>query len=496
MITQVFIHTTCPHCGAPLEFPTGTWTMMCPYCSTPLRIIGRGRSLRFVLADSLDPRTAVTAVERHLRRRSAPLPGFGVRTRRRWVPFWLVTGRFYAWLYGVVSRSTPSRQPHASSARFFLQTYARPQLDKPVEHPVPVPRRRLIVKEVNHSFAACAARVEPSLGIRTQALHLSVFDRAQLESAGDEVVPVNTTREQAMQRAMKATEFTLYNRGIAAQQAVWRMVGEELSLVYQPQWLVSYSSSDGDKTAIVDGIAGRVERIVDESEVPSVPRPDEPLAVEVMGVLPHRCPYCGWDLPVIAKAAAFPCTNCDRLWWEHEEKLSQPKHTVAHSRIPPDKLLPFWVFVVRLMSPPAIVASQSQWVRLCPGALRITGDPSRPVRIFVPAFVMAVGESAVKLGSSLTTMQPEYATDRDTPAHAGDACVLPVEEAAELAEVVFLGALADLVRKPAFFASLNPDLSSPELVWVPFVRDDIYLRDELVGATIESRGVGDAPVPR
>jgi hypothetical protein len=121
------------------------------------------------------------------------------------------------------------------------------------------------------------------------------------------------------------------------------LVGERLSLIYFPWWLVR----SGERIVLIDGVSGGV---VTDNLPLSVYAPlnsGGTVATETVSFRPLLCPNCGWDFPVRGDDAIFFCSSCERSWILEGKELRPLEHEVALFPEPKAKgqrrYLPFWL---------------------------------------------------------------------------------------------------------------------------------------------------------
>jgi predicted RNA-binding Zn-ribbon protein involved in translation (DUF1610 family) len=495
-VSQVVVSTECPSCGGPLDFSEGTNALRCPSCASDLLVTGRKQVLSYWVRPKVKAEVAGAAA------RTGRLAARVARARLFFVPFYRLTGHDFQW-QDVPPKPEPERPAFAGLGESFGGREAdRPEIDIPlgsmlswgadvllgrkagdvVRDLLDEPREPerpldLAVLAAGRSRAPVAAdtatvqlldrRVEttfpaadlpglgvPSLGVRAQALRVSLFERATLAALGT-IVATQIPPDRAMTQGLAARGF---------QHVIHRQVlGRILSVIYFPLWVVELTQGAERWLTIVDGVA---ESVV----TPRAPLPlyealereaaDEPRTV---GLRPLVCPNCGWALPVAPEHVIFFCGSCHRAWQIHGVELADVPHEVADLQADAAspgpaagaRYLPFWQLEPSGAAPAA----------------------------WVPAFRYRRLKALHDLAARLTAKPPTYRPwTGERPTLHG--CFYDAEDAALLAHFVAAG----LQRTPEAVKAAGaaaPRFGGARLTWLPFRREARALLDPATGFALQ-----------
>ena len=503
-MSQLVVSTECPTCSGPLDFSEGSNAIRCPSCGSRLLVTGRKQVLSYWVKPRIRADVAGAAA------RTGRLEARVVRSQLYFVPFYRLTGHDFQW-QDVPPRPQPDRGGIPSMVLGGGdRTDDRPELDIPIgsmlgwgadlllgrkagdvvrdllgASPAPeVPleqRVALMAPPRSATTASGEAAVQfldryveksfpavdvpglglYSLGVRTQALHVSLYRPEALAALGT-VVPARVDLGAAMTQGLAASGF---------EHVVYRQVlGRVLSLIYFPLWLVELSQGAERWLTVIDAVAE------------SVVQPRAPLALadalasgaldtpRTIGLRPLVCPNCGGDLPVEPDDVIFLCATCGRAWQIHGTELTETPHEIARvgderAKAPrPDECLylPFW--------------------RLEPAA-RPSDGPA-----WVPAFRYRRLKALQDLTARFSAKPPAYeAWIGERP--AGHGCFYDVEDAVLLARFTAAGRR----RAPAAVkaaAKDEPGFQGARLVWIPFRREGGSLLDPVAGLALQGGMLG------
>jgi len=304
---------------------------------------------------------------------------------------------------------------------------------------------------IDRSFLARTTSLVPSsLGVRTSALDLQLFDRKNLP--GDAVVvSPDVTPRLARERALGVVDQDVHAR------ALLRVV---LQIVYFPFWMATRREHGSERVAVVDAVTGRLLRDAAEPAAVAALFGGVSRRVRVLGFRPLGCPNCGWDLPFRPDDVLFHCSSCERGWLARGERLQAVPFSVLRARgVSPDRHLPVW--------------------RL--------GAGSGMAPIFAPAFRCRRLKAVLEIGSRLTRRD----TDIERASRIPDdlvGCALDEEDARALARFIVAGIRYEAARgavRPALPESV--DTLAAELLWLPFADDGYALREATTGAPVPRR---------
>ncbi|MGH7396259.1 MAG: zinc finger domain-containing protein [Candidatus Rokuibacteriota bacterium] len=501
-MSQVVVSTECPSCGGPLDFSEGANAIHCASCGSDLLVTGRKQVLSYWVAPKVRAEVAGAVA------RTGRLEARVARARLYFVPFYRLTGHDFQW-----QDVPPAPEPESPTFPGLGESFGggreadRPEIDIPLgsvlgwgadlllgrkagdtvrdllgaprkperrlDLPVLIATRpaaplatadgqvQFLDRYVEKTFPAAdfAALGVPSLGVRAQALRVSLFEREALAALGT-IVAVQSTPDGAMTQGLAARGF---------QHVIYRQVlGRILSVIYFPFWVVELQQ-DGERwLTVVDGVAETlVQPRAPLSLYEALERPatDEPRTV---GLRPLVCPNCGWALPVAPDDVIFSCGSCNRAWQIHGVELTEMPHEIAD--ITPDGPEP---------GPGADLVYLPFW------QLEGAGEQGRA---WVPAFRYRRLKALHDLAARLTARPPAYRPwTGERP--AGHGCFYDAEDAALLARFAAAGRRRT-PREVKAAAEKEPAFAGARLTWIPFKREGRALLDPSTGLALQERLLG------
>jgi hypothetical protein len=288
-----------------------------------------------------------------------------------------------------------------------------------------------------------------SLGIRTQALRVSLFQRETLAALGT-IVRIRTDEAAALRQGLAARGF---------ERVVYRQVlGRILSVIYFPFWVVELTEGTERWLTLVDAVAESVVKARAPMALRDALAPAPDGALPTVGLRPLVCPNCGWALPLEADDVVFFCASCQRAWQIHGIDLTEMPHEIAEvgaARAADLVHLPFW----RLES---AGSEGTAWV---------------------PAFRCRRLKILHDLALRFTTKPPIYqAATGERPSARG--CFYDAEDAALLARFTAAGRRRspDAVKEAT---ADEPPFGGARLVWIPFERQGQSLLDPYSGLALQ-----------
>jgi DNA-directed RNA polymerase subunit RPC12/RpoP len=501
-MSQLVVSTECPTCSGPLDFSEGSNAIRCPSCGSRLLVTGRKQVLSYWVQPKIRADVAGAAA------RTGRLEARVARTQLYFVPFYRLTGHDFQW------QDVPPRpQPENGAFPTMLlggadRAVDRPELEIPIGSmlgwgadlllgrkagdvvrdllggspkpeisleqrvalmtpPRPVGSGEATVqfldRYVEKSFPAADVPGLGlySLGVRTQALHVSLFEPDALAALGI-VVPARVDLAAAMAQGLSASGF---------EHVVYRQVlGRVLSLIYFPLWVVELSQGTERWLTVVDAVAESVVQPRAPLALADALAPGPVDAPRIIGLRPLVCPNCGGDLPIEPDDVIFLCGTCARAWQIHGAELTETPHEIAHvvgggaTEPRPDDVLylPFW--------------------RLEPGGA--PGDETA----WVPAFRYRRLKALQDLTARFSAKPPAYEpwTGERPPAQG---CFYDVEDAVLLARFTAAGRR----RTPAAVKAAvknEPAYQGARLVWIPFRREGGSLLDPVAGLALQGGMLG------
>jgi LSD1 subclass zinc finger protein len=501
-MSQVVVSTECPSCGGPLDFSEGANAIRCPSCGSDLLVTGRKQVLSYWVAPKVKADVAGAVA------RTGRLAARVADARLFFVPFYRLTGHDFQW-QDVPPRPAPETPAFPGAGEHLGRESDRPEIDIPIgsvlgwgadlllgrkagdvvrdlldaprppERPLDIPVLtaarpgaalrdadgpvEFLDRYVEKTFPAAdlAALGVASLGVRAQALRVSLFARAALDALGTIVAP-QLAPDRAMAQGLSARGF---------QHVIYRQVlGRILSVIYFPFWVVELAQNGERWLAVVDGVAESVVQPrapLSLREALERPATDEPRTV---GLRPLVCPNCGWALPLQPDDVILFCGSCHRAWQIHGAELAAVPHEIADMRPdaadpgpgPGSTYLPFW-------------------------QLETAGTADTP-RAWVPAFRYRRLKALHDLAVRLTAKPPVYrAWTGERPAVHG--CFYDADDAVLLARFAAAGRERTPGRVKAA-AEAEPAFGSARLTWIPFARESRSLRDPSTGLALQEALLG------
>jgi LSD1 subclass zinc finger protein len=502
-MSQVVVSTECPTCSGPLDFSEGANAIRCPSCGSTLLVTGRKQVLSYWVAPKIKADVAGAVA------RTGRLDARVARTQLFFVPFYRLTGHDFQW-----QDVPPKPAPESPELASMLvggadRSVERTEIEIPLgavlgwgadvvlgkragdvvrdllgASPKPEPALEPVVLTPPRPAAAPAAgapvqfldryveKTFPaadlpglgvfSLGVRAQALHVSLFRREALASLGT-IVPVQLAQDAAMAQGLASPGFD---------HVVYRQVlGRILSVIFFPLWVVELAQGDQRWLTVVDGVAE------------SVVQPRAPVALydalarggaeepRTVGLRPLVCPNCGWALPLEPDDVIFFCSSCSRAWQVRGAELTETPHEIA--QIGPETApagnpgsavyLPFW----QLESKQTAGPDGHAWA---------------------PAFryrrLKALHDLTLRLSAKPPAYHP-WTGERPT----AQGCFYDAEDAALLARFAAAGRrrTPDAVRAAA---QAEPDFEATRLTWIPFKRESQSLLDPSTGLALQEALLG------
>ena len=502
-MSQLVVSTECPTCSGPLDFSEGSNAIRCPSCGSRLLVTGRKQVLSYWVKPKIRADVAGAAA------RTGRLEARVARTQLYFVPFYRLTGHDFQW-QDVPPRPAPDDGAFPSmvlgggdravdrpeieipigsmlgwGADLLLGRKAgdvvRDLLGGPPRPEIPLVQRvallapsrpattasgeaavQFLERYVEKSFPAAdvPGLGLHSLGVRTQALHVSLFQPEALATLGT-IVPARLDLGAAMTQGLSASGF---------EHVMYRQVlGRVLSLIYFPLWVVELTQGSERWLSVVDAVAESVVQPRAPLALADALAPGTPEPPSTVGLRPLVCPNCGRDLPVEPDDVIFLCGTCSRAWQIHGAELSETPHEIARvvggsaASRPDDALyLPFW-----RLEPAAPPADGPAWV---------------------PAFRYRRLKALQDLTTRFSARPPTYEPwTGERPAAQG--CFYDVEDAVLLARFTAAGRrrTPDAVKAAA---RDEPTYQGARLVWIPFRREGGSLLDPVAGLALQGGMLG------
>lgn len=437
----------CPGCGSPLEILEGTISLRCPYCGLILRVGSPGRVLKYFYDTSLDDFAARFVAEGYLKKNGLSLKFRKVNSQLYHLPFYRFRGMSYALFSEAVSGEDQYPDYSTSSKKRVFQQKCRP-------YDLTIP-----------AFGDVSFGLE-SLGIRPQVVPLAVFSK---ESFPEKSLAVDITvaPEQAEENAMR---LFFYNLGWASMNKEYlcsEMIGEGLAVIYYPVWAYSIDQENEESTLFIDGLNKRVYHRIPCMLEYHASGSDRSRA-SALNPVQHKCPNCGFDLPVSESSLFYHCSNCGRSYLIKEEGYFKTEMKSAiHER--GEHYHPFWRFAFSLSDGTDTVSGFS---RILTGEIPLIAKSKaeNPFYLYVPAFKAANLGALTNLGVGLCRVQPELEVERGLFSPTAE-MVLPETEAKELARFYWNVMRCRYQYLNSSGYEFKSCKTSPgELIWLSFAR--------------------------
>lgn len=449
MDTRLVVAAECPTCGAPLDFTEGATALRCLYCRSRLLVTGRKQVLSYAVLPRPD---AEPAVAEALADQNATAPYRIVRRQIYFIPYYRLTGQELRWEKEPQAPDFPALAHLDYSQIAAVLAAARGAGKLRV-------REKVVLKDrhVEKNFVACPLQGVGvySLGIRPAVLRLSLFQRQTLESLG-KVVAVRLTPREALARGRQTDDTQVVHR---------EMVGQVLSVLYFPFWVVEGERRGTRVCTVVDAVSRNVVATDVPSSLFSLLEQSPQGTPEVVGFRPLVCPNCGWELPVTPDDIIFFCSACRQAWQILGSELTRVPYQVI---APPqgDKrealvFLPFWrLAVAQGLAPVA--------------PLLLPAFRYRRVKMLI--------DLARKMSLSLPGSPRE---DFPEKAPSVQGCYYDQDDALALARVLATGRA---LQQGAGEVGRGQELALKQatLTWVPFKRQGNFLTDPVAGLQLSS----------
>jgi predicted RNA-binding Zn-ribbon protein involved in translation (DUF1610 family) len=464
MVQRLKVSASCPSCGAPLEFQEGANVSRCPFCNLPLLFQSPNCILTYYLEPQVNPKEIPFRLDRFRKNRGESLSRRVDEIKLYYLPFWRFTCNIF---YTQVDDPTMEAYQEKAEAEILTRDW---DINFPAND--------------SNDFGL------DTLGLRPEWLKLKLLTDKNLMKAGD-VLNLELDSSSANQKALKSLELLMADKKSIGKELVTRLLDETLSLLYFPMWVVDFVVKEGKYHQIIDGITGRTLKqnqgcfeLKENSDwkIQEISTPK---------IIPHRCPNCGWDLPVTPFHLVFPCENCNRIWEISANgylaidgeiaKIRDSDLTAASKSI---CYFPYWVFQARpakekefpIQKLVELIPSEIGWFKV--------KDKSKPFLFYVPAFEIKNLSKIPALSLVLTRTQPELETETWEKTKLSGA-VMSAEDARKIAEILWIHLISEKVN-------LYLDewkelvLEKGKLVWYPYYEECNSLEDLVTGYTFQT----------
>ncbi len=454
----------CPSCGAPLELQEGANVSRCPFCNLPLLFQSPHSILSYYLEPKVEKKEIPFRLDRFRKENGESLSRRVDEIKLYYLPFWRFTSQVF---YTLIDDS---------SCESFQE----------------VKEAEILTKDWDINFAAHNSNdfSLSTLGMRPEWLKLILLTDENLITDGDVLNP-EIDSITAKDKALQSLLVLMENHRSSEMELVNRFLDETLSLIYFPVWTVNFITGEGKHFQVIDGITGRtLKQSPGTFELKKI---ENRKAQEVClpKIIPHRCPNCGWDLPVTPNQLVFPCENCRRIWKISENSYQQVNGEIAKIKdLPitdPSKTInyyPFWVFETRPQKENAF--SIQKLTELLPseiGWFKVR-DKSKPFLFYIPAFdIKNLGKIPV-LSLILTRTQPDLETETWGKSELTGAVMSP-EDAQKIAEIAWIYLLSSKINIPlGEWRDLT--FENGRIIWYPYYEEGSFMEDAVSGYTFQT----------
>jgi predicted RNA-binding Zn-ribbon protein involved in translation (DUF1610 family) len=463
---------SCPSCGAPFDLLEGANVARCPYCNLPLLFRSKRRILRYYLEPKVKRRSIPFWVDRHRKENSEPLPKRVGKATLFYLPFWRFTTQAF---YTMINQQ-----------KFSPSGWTPSEKEKYEE----ILTREWDVNLVGHTSNDLGIT---TLGMRPDWLKLNILtDSDRLKQKG-EVLSLEVGSKRAKKSGSESLKYYILENKVHAGELVLRFIEERLSLIYFPLWVVDFIAPEGKFFHVIDGITGRVLKQGSGCFEPRKSKSGDVETFHPLQIVPHRCPNCGWDLPVESFHLLFPCENCGKLWKIEGNGYGEMKGQIARSEEEPESgesnppaYYPFWVFEAGLSRKKK--SSIEEVFKLLPSEIGLFSvkDKSQPFLFCIPAFELANLKKVGDIALAYVRTQPQLKTEAMRNENL-KGVFISEDDAKKIAELLWLKLISQKMN-----LDINKlkkiKLKSTGVVWCPCYKEGAFLRDAVIGYSFQKVG--------
>lgn len=454
----------CPSCGAPFELQEGANVSRCPFCNLPLLFQSPNSILSYYLESKVKEKEIPFLLDRFRKEKGECLSRRVDEIKLYYLPFWRFTSEVF---YTLIDDSSQD------SFREVKET-------------------EILTKDWDINFAAHYSSdfSLSTLGMRPEWLKLILLTDENLTQAGEVLYP-EIDSSSAKDKALQSLHLLMEDHRSSGKELVNRFLDETLALIYFPVWTVNFITEEGKHSQVIDGITGRT--LKQSPGYFELKKNENLKAQEVClpKIIPHRCPNCGWDLPVTPFHLVFPCENCRRIW-----KISENSYQPVNGEITkikdmpitdPSKTInyyPFWVFDTRpqkekefsIQKLTELLPSEIGWFKV--------KDKSKPFLFYIPAFeIRNLGKIPV-LSLILTRTQPDLETETWEKNELTGAVMSP-EDAQKIAEIAWIYLLSSKINTP-LDEWRDLIFENGRILWYPYCEEGSFMEDAVTGYTFQT----------
>ncbi len=458
--TGFCIGVTCPGCGGELELQDDFFVLSCPHCASVLRVIMPEIPAAYMVRRKRTKTEVRPLVDRYCKENGLPLTGSYFQIQSTLYPYWKIEA------VTLKVRNTVYEAELNPDAENFEDSQTE--------------EREFTSVALMPYSGSCAAgpasqEIPFTLGARTDYIRMIPFadqNIGQDESCTAVLSPMQKAVEHLLAGVSRMGQLDTSS----ARPNSTELLHPKGSIVFFPYFIVDSQASSKLVRFVVDGVTGRVAgHAVLDDVMPTASEEDPPkIEFGALGVVPHRCPNCGVDLPA-TRSFVYQCHNCDHLFFmEKNPMLNSELQETSGPLTENDNLVPFWVFHL----PPE---SSSQLQRLFGGIYQSN-------QLLIPGFRMRNLEAMFRLCKRMSSIAPklplgpcEKLAEKHLPV------TISAEEAMTLVEVIWKRETVgrDLARSKAAPPFRPTEIS---LLFAPFHSEQYFFVDSISGAVTFERG--------
>ena len=460
------IKVDCPQCGGDIVFDEEIEVVRCKYCRSTNRISGKTGLPRFMLS----PRWTAEKCQQRLSRLLGRKKSLSLKKKRLqliYAPYWRTKGLVFHWALGkkhAVSKAGTRSWDDAKELKtrnfdLSFPAYKKPDLGL------------------------------DTLGIRTAAIPLQLFHQSKL-SGTDMVLPPEVSLQNAIEHSNGFLSFGFSDGSLKVELEDTQLIGEVYSIVYFPFWALEVGTKEESGLLIIDAVANRIKRTVWEQDLTSF---FKGASTDVSGadfgklhLIPFTCPVCGWDLPYSPESKNHICSTCDRAWTEKNGSYKEVDYQMVaiHSNFDRDSIhyMPFWDLKIQICTPDAVLRTRADLKKLAPSLQLDKGaaNVSDSIRFLIPAFKIRDIKSLSKLATLFCSSPPgrSFRAKKRSENERFQGVFLAGREAEEMARVVLISMVPRYHRRARkLLKDAKLEAGIPQLVYYPFYRKGLYLRE-------------------
>jgi hypothetical protein len=327
-----------------------------------------------------------------------------------------------------------------------------------------------------------------TLGVRTAAIPLQLFHQSRL-SGPELVLSPEVSLQEAVDHSNHFLTFGFSDRSLNVELEDTQLVGEVYSLVYFPFWVLEVGANGQNGLLIIDGVANVIRKSIWEQNFAAYFRKPAPgkwaSNFGDLHLIPFTCPVCGWDLPFTPDSKTHICSTCTRAWAEHSGSYQEVDYHLVG--LPDDcdqpvHYMPFWELKTQIRTSQGVLKTKSDLRKLIPafptGKGRRNGSDS--IHFLIPAFRIRNLKSLSKLAHIFCVSPPcqKLRPKENLKKERFQGVSLAGQEAQQLAQVVLISMVPKYHRRARNLLKDSEFQSGrPRLVYYPFYRKGIYLRE-------------------